>query len=85
MLSLALMAAPAMAGGPGNYEAPANGKCVAQGVQTLGGKGLRVMNAAATGGVVAGVNAVPIAILDHAFNDADGLAGLGLDLCNFQD
>ena len=82
LLAVALMAAPALAGGPKGYEAPADGQCVSQGVQALGGKGARVMNAAATGGVVEGVNAVPIAILDHAFNNADGLAGLGLDFCD---
>ncbi len=49
----------------------ADGQCVKTGVQLLGGKGLGVISAAATGGVILGVNAVPIVIKDHAFNNAD--------------
>ncbi len=71
LMAIGLMAAPAMAM-PG--DAPADGTCVSNGVQTLGGKGLGLISTAATGGLESftGVkNSVPVVIMDHLFNGAD--------------
>lgn len=53
--------------------APADGTCVSKGVRLLGGQ---AVSAAARGQVLPGVNAVPVVILDHVFNNADVTEGL---------
>ncbi len=66
--AIAALAIPSAAVAQPGFSTPANGKCVAAGVKVLGGP---TIAAAATGQVVPGVNAVPIAIKAH-------LAGQGL-------
>lgn len=72
--AMALFAvAPAMA-------APADGQCVSNGVKALGGA---TISAAARGGVLEGLNAVPIVINDHLRNGADVTEGIvGVTICD---
>lgn len=57
----------------------ADGQCVSNGVKALGGQ---TISAAARGGVLEGINAVPIVIKDHAFNNADVTESLlGITIC----
>ena len=82
LMAVGLMAAPAMAMGRPS-DLPADGQCVSNGVKTLGGKGLGLISAAATGGLegYTGVkNSVPVVIMDHLFNDADVTEVVAADL-----
>lgn len=57
----------------------ADGQCVSNGVQLLGGQ---TISQAARGQVLEGINAVPVVIKDHAFNGADVTEGLlGVTIC----
>lgn len=59
--------------------APADGQCVASGVQTLGGKGLGIIGDVASSKAPAPVDVV---ILDHVFNGADVTESiLGITIC----
>lgn len=71
-VALVALAVPAVASAG---DGPANGQCVKQGVQLLGGKGAGVINLAANGGL-AGTNVVPAVIADHLFNDAANGGGI---------
>ena len=64
----AALAVPVAASASPSFSTPANGKCVAAGVQTLGGSTISI---AANGTYIPGVNAVPIVIQAH-------LDGVGL-------
>ena len=57
----------------------ADGQCVSKGVKALGGP---TISAAARGQVLEGINAVPVIIKDHVFNNADVTEGLlGIIIC----
>lgn len=77
--ALALAAGPAVAG-PGDYEAPADGNCVSNGVQAVTSTPELGLGPGVSGAAKAGL--VKTVILDHAFNNADAteaLLGLGED------
>jgi hypothetical protein len=75
LVAIAVPATAVAAPGP----TPADGRCVATGVKFLGGK---TISAAARGQVLPGINAVPIVIKDHAFNNANVTEGLlGVTIC----
>lgn len=75
--ALALVAGPAVAA-PGN--GPADGRCVSNGVKTLGGP---TIAAVANGSVNLGEGVtVDVVIRDHVFNNADVTESiLGVEIC----
>ncbi len=77
LTALALAAGPAMAA-PGN--APADGKCVSNGVKALGGP---TIAAVANGSLNLGKGVtVDVVIRDHVFNNADVTESiLGVEIC----
>lgn len=82
MATIAAVAAMAVFGALPASAAPADGKCVSNGVKALGGAGI---SAAATGNLLEGFdsNIVNVVILDHVFDNADLTESLlGITICD---